>query len=385
MGSRRFFVVVMMILCMIYTTVVASGEELTKAVAVDKVLNIYENPQKDSKVVSSLGIGDEISILGNEGKWLKISTENGIHGWVYSQSVLIADNNNNPIKEGVVNGEYLCVYELPDLNSAPKGALGFTSKVSIIAQEGEWFRVAIGGEIIGWVPAQYITVTTTQLFPKAMVMKDKTKIKAEPTYNSDTIVEVEKNTTVLLKDYGTDFFHVILGDGQEGWIHKYQIKTVHEMIDENGGSYFSKYTAPQIDKSDIASETFENIKKVSTLIGKDFTATAYDLSVSSCGKEVGEKYRGFTSTGIDLNGKQWGDVMVASVDSKVISLGSRILIIFEPDDWRSKYNGIYMAGDTGGGVNGKTIDIFMGDNGNDRLEEAEEFGRGKNVEIYLID
>ncbi|SHK03013.1 3D (Asp-Asp-Asp) domain-containing protein [Geosporobacter subterraneus DSM 17957] len=370
---------------------IAFGEENTKAVVIDRMVNIYENPQGNSKAVGSAGAGDTLFVIGNEGKWLKISTENGIHGWIHSQSVLITDYSKHPIKEGVANEDCIYVYELPDPNSLLKGALGFTSKVSIVAQKEKWLHIAVGDEVVGWVPAQHITVAATPVYPKAMIVSDKTNVKVKPEYNSETMVEIEKNTIVLLKDYKADYFHVILTDGQEGWIHKYQMKTVHEIIEEKNKSYFTKHVVPSEEKnknenkSGAAEDDFEDIKKAATLIGKDFTATAYDLSIASCGKAVGAKNRGFTSTGIDLNGKQWGDIMVVSVDSKVIPLGSKILVLFKADDWRSKYNGIYIAGDTGGGVKARTIDIYLGDNGNKQLEEVKKFGRGKDVEVYLID
>ena len=377
---------------------ISFGEENLKAVVIDRMVSIYENPEVHSKVITSIGIGDNVFVLGNEGKWLKISTDNGLHGWISSKSLLISDYSKHPVKEGVVNVDALYVNELPDPISSLKGTLGFTSKVSVVEQEGTWFQVAVGEESIGWVPSQYITVTTTPIYPKAVVLMDKIKIKADSKDHSDTILEVEKNTVILLKDYSMNYFHVILPDGQEGWIHKYQMKTVHEFIDEKNKSYFSKHVAQNNtggDKgegenrngtvNDPSYDDFEDIKKVAKLIGKDFTATAYDLSIASCGKAVGEKHRGFTSTGINLNGKQWGDIMVVSVDSKVISLGSRILVLFEEDDWRSKYNGIYVAGDTGGGVKEKTVDLYLGDGGNKQIEEVKKFGRGKNVEIYLID
>lgn len=384
---KAFFIVGIVILSIFSTIIVVFGEEVTKAIVIDKILYIYENPNENSKVVTSLGIGDSIFVSGNEGKWLRISTKHGISGWIHSQSVLIIDNSKNPIKEGVVNNEYTSVRELADFNSALKGTLGFTSKVSIVAQEGKWLNIAIDDKILGWVPAQDITVTPTPIYPKAMVTSNKSEIKIESTYNSDTVVEVEKNTILLLKDYESDYFYVALKDGKEGWIHKYNIKAARAIIDEKQKSYFNIYTNSQLDKnkSELENDSFEDIKKMATLIGKDFSATAYDLSIASCGKAIGDKYRGFTSTGIDLNGKQWGEVMVAAVDPREIPLGSRILVIFKSEDWRSKYNGVYVAGDTGGGVKGRTIDIYLGDNGNKELEVVKNFGREQDVEIYLID
>ncbi|MFZ5968020.1 MAG: SH3 domain-containing protein [Bacillota bacterium] len=384
-------VMIWMLLLTASSGVVAFGEESTRAFIIDRMANIYENPGGNANIITSISVGESVFVSGNEGKWLKISTEKGIHGWIDSRSVLIQDYSKHPIKEGIVNTEALNVNELPDIYSNITGILGFTSRVNVVGQDGTWFRVAIGEEIVGWVPSQFITVNTTPIYPKASVQVEKAKIKAESSSDSDTVIDVEKNSVILLKDYAEDYFHVILADGQEGWIHKYQMKTVRETIDEKNKSYFSKYVEQQNKKEDNMQgnnqtyEDFEDIKKMATFLGNDFTATAYDLSIASTGKAVGSKYRGFTRTGINLNGKQWGEAMVAAADPKVIPLGSKILVIFKPDDWRAKYNGIYLVGDTGGGVKGKTIDVYLGDGGNNQLEEVKNFGRAYDVEIYLVE
>lgn len=378
---------------------VAFGEENTKAVVIDRMVNIHEAPEEHSKVATTIGVGGSVFVVGNKGRWLEVSTENGFHGWIHTKSLLVLDYAKHPIKEGIVNMDLLYVNELPDPNSMLKGTLGFTARVSVIAEEGKWFQVALGEDVIGWVLSEFITIPEKPSYPRASVQTDKAKIRAEASNNSDTICEVEKNTVIELKDYAEDYFHVVLPDGREGWIHQYQMKTVHETIEEKNKLYFSQYIKQQEEKAEkkqdnseedskntpSMSEDFEDIKKMGKLLGQDFTVTAYDLSIASCGKALGDKYRGFTSTGINLNGKQWGEAMVVSVNSKTIPLGSKVLIIFKEGDWRSKYNGIYLAGDTGSGIKAKSVDIYLGDGGNEQLEAVKKFGRASNVEIYLIE
>ena len=80
---------------------------------------------------------------------------------------------------------------------------------------------------------------------------------------------------------------------------------------------------------------------------------------------------GMTAFGISTYNASREDVMVIAVDPSVIPLGSKVKVTFDDSRWQH-YNGVYVAGDTGGAINGNIIDVFVGA-GNDG--EAMQFGR----------
>ena len=101
-----------------------------------------------------------------------------------------------------------------------------------------------------------------------------------------------------------------------------------------------------------------------------FTATAYDLSFASCGKEPSHPQYGISASGVDLKGKSLDDRFIA-VDPKVIKLGSVVHIeFFEP---YQHLTGYYTAVDTGGAIKGNRVDIFFGSG--DVSQEVKNFGR----------
>ena len=101
-----------------------------------------------------------------------------------------------------------------------------------------------------------------------------------------------------------------------------------------------------------------------------FTATAYDLSFASCGKDPSHPQYGITASGVDLKGKSLNDKFIA-VDPKVIKLGSLVHIeFFEP---YQHLTGYYTAVDTGGAIKGNRVDIFFGSG--DVSQEVKNFGR----------
>lgn len=89
------------------------------------------------------------------------------------------------------------------------------------------------------------------------------------------------------------------------------------------------------------------------------SATAYTENCQGCS--------GLTATGINL--KMNPHLKVISVDPKIIPLGSKVSV---------EGYGTAVAGDTGGAIKGKKIDVFM-----PSLKQAENWGR-KTVTIKII-
>jgi len=108
-------------------------------------------------------------------------------------------------------------------------------------------------------------------------------------------------------------------------------------------------------------------------------ATAYDLSIASCGKDMSHPEYGITRTG--TRAKRGRTI---AVDPRIIPLGRKVYIKF-PKKYRHM-NGIYVAEDTGSKIKGYRIDIFLGEDldGNAAVRrEARRFGRRK-VEVFLL-
>ena len=115
----------------------------------------------------------------------------------------------------------------------------------------------------------------------------------------------------------------------------------------------------------------------------DVRATAYDLSVASCGKGPSHPGYGVTRSGRQIDGLTRTQASCIAVDPKVIPMGSLVYISFENPDYK-QYNDIYQALDTGGAVKGKHVDIFLGDfNSTKESSEVKRFGVTKAKVVIL--
>lgn len=99
------------------------------------------------------------------------------------------------------------------------------------------------------------------------------------------------------------------------------------------------------------------------------TATAYDLSYESTGKNPGDPYYGITASGTKARPG------VVAVDPSVIPLGTKLYIA--STDGSPDY-GFATAEDTGGAIKGNRIDLFMEDN-----EDCYNFGI-RPVKVYIL-
>jgi 3D (Asp-Asp-Asp) domain-containing protein len=111
----------------------------------------------------------------------------------------------------------------------------------------------------------------------------------------------------------------------------------------------------------------------------EMRATAYDLSVGSCGKSRNHKEYGITRTGTRATPKR-----TVAIDPNTIPLGSLLYIEFPEEE--NKRSGIYVAEDTGNKVIGDIIDIYLGEDepgSNYVHKKCIEWGH-KHVKVYVI-
>ena len=131
---------------------------------------------------------------------------------------------------------------------------------------------------------------------------------------------------------------------------------------------------------DISRDTIDKGISITKTGARKMRATAYDLSVESCGKRPGHPQYGITSSGTKATVGR-----TVAVDPEVIPLGSRVFIIF-PQEY-SELDGIYIAEDTGLLIKGEAIDIFFGEDKSDKRDiykSAMKFGV-KYVDVSVLD
>lgn len=150
--------------------------------------------------------------------------------------------------------------------------------------------------------------------------------------------------------------------------------TVEDLMEWNGLSSEKIYAGEElvvdngIEKKDTTKNE-EAKESAAKTVNKDDSGNAETLTVSATAYTADcEGCSGVTATGIDLNENP--NQKVIAVDPKVIPLGSTVYV---------EGYGKAIAGDTGGAIKGKKIDLFMSSE-----KQALKWGR-QQVEVKILD
>ena len=105
---------------------------------------------------------------------------------------------------------------------------------------------------------------------------------------------------------------------------------------------------------------YEDVRCQGSGLGKDGCLYRYysigitrDASARIC--EPGKELRGVTATGTNPAKKR-----TIAVDPKVVPLGKTVVLNFGENECAKKWNGCYMAEDTGSAIKGQHVDLYVG-------------------------
>ncbi|MDK0862897.1 SH3 domain-containing protein [Clostridium perfringens] len=257
------------------TPVVLAARSLNKTgiVNVSSSLNVRSGASTSSKVIGSLSGNSKVTIVGEEGAFYKIEYK-GSHGYVakeYIKDVTGSNNNSNQgttttpekpstpettKKTGIVNvSSSLNVRSGASTSSKVIGSLSGNSKVTIVGEEGEFYKIEYKGSH-GYVAKEYIKditgsnnnsnqgTTTTPEKPSTPETTQKTgivnvssslNVRSGASTSSKVIGSLSGNSKVtIVGEEGA--FYKIEYKGSHGYVAKEYIKDITGSNNSNQGT-----------------------------------------------------------------------------------------------------------------------------------------------------
>ncbi|SQC06918.1 mannosyl-glycoprotein endo-beta-N-acetylglucosamidase domain-containing protein [Clostridium perfringens] len=243
--------------------------EKTGIVNVSSSLNVREGASTSSKVIGSLSGNTKVTIVGEEGAFYKIEYR-GSHGYVakeYVKDVTESNNSNqgtqtlekpsipeNTEKIGIVNvSSSLNVRERASISSKVIGSLSGNTKVTIVGEEGAFYKIEYKGSH-GYVAKEYVKDVTesnnsnqgtqTPEKPSNPESNEKTgivnvssslNVREGASTSSKVIGSLSGNTKVtIVGEEGA--FYKIEYRGSHGYVAKEYVKDVIESNNSNQGT-----------------------------------------------------------------------------------------------------------------------------------------------------
>ena len=293
----------------------------TGIVNVSSSLNIREGASTSSKVIGSLSGNTKITIVGEEGAFYKIEYK-GSHGYVakeYVKDVTESNNSNqgtqtpekpnNPEstkKTGIVNvSSFLNVREGASTSSKVIGSLSGNSKVTIVGEEGAFYKIEYKGSH-GYVAKEYIKDVTesnnsnqgTQT-PEKPNNPESTKktgivnvssflnVREGASTSSKVIGSLSGNSKVtIVGEEGA--FYKIEYKGSHGYVAKEYVKDVTESNNSNQGTQTpEKPNNPESTKKTgiVNVSSFLNVREGASTSSKVIGSLSGNSKVTIVGEE----------------------------------------------------------------------------------------------------
>lgn len=124
-------------------------------------LNMRKGAGTKYSVICKLKKNTKVNILSQKDNWYNIQLSNNKTGWVHKNYILLESNSfTETYKKGVVTVSSLNVRKGAGTKYSIIDKLKKNSKVNIVSLNGNWFKIKLSSNKIGWVHKNYVKYTS---------------------------------------------------------------------------------------------------------------------------------------------------------------------------------------------------------------------------------
>ena len=127
------------------------------AVVQEDRLRLRQEPSRDGRIIGHLAQGETVLVIGEEGGWKQVVTEDAI-GWAAASYLAPAEACSISQQTGTVAADSLNVRAEPSLHAPRIGRLVRGEEVDIVEKKPGWYKIASSTGLGGWVSSAYVQV-----------------------------------------------------------------------------------------------------------------------------------------------------------------------------------------------------------------------------------
>ncbi|QHN50559.1 N-acetylmuramoyl-L-alanine amidase [Geobacillus stearothermophilus] len=127
------------------------------AVVQEDRLRLRQEPSRDGRIIGRLAQGETVLVIGEEGGWKQVVTEDAI-GWAAASYLAPAEARSISQQTGTVAADSLNVRAEPSLHAPRIGRLVRGEEVDIVEKKPGWYKIASSTGLGGWVSSTYVQV-----------------------------------------------------------------------------------------------------------------------------------------------------------------------------------------------------------------------------------
>ena len=148
----------------------------------EEYINIRSGASTDSEVVAKIYNNGSVTILEQTGDWYKIQSGNA-EGYVKAEYFATGEAAEVIAQEAaynvaVVHPDELNVRTQPSVDTDVIDVAHHQDELEVVAYDGDWMKVALGGDVYGYVNAYYVDYKT--YYPQAVTLEEeRARLEAE--------------------------------------------------------------------------------------------------------------------------------------------------------------------------------------------------------------
>jgi len=131
-------------------------------------------------------------------------------------------------KTGIITEDAVNFRAGPDTTYKILSQLSKGTKVTVVANEGDWFKVSYN-DATGWVNGNYITIRDEQI-SAGVVNTPVLNVRSKPNTTSEILCKLEKGAVVEIVEESGDWYRIYIGESRYGWIHSDYVTIREEKV-----------------------------------------------------------------------------------------------------------------------------------------------------------
>ncbi|MED4401049.1 SH3 domain-containing protein [Metabacillus fastidiosus] len=221
-----------------YNTNKSSSSAVKTGMIKGNSINIRKTPSTNGSVIGKMNNGANINIISEQGKWMEIRFNNN-KGWVHSDYVTFTKENpkqnTDNKKLGTVTVTSLKVRTKGTLDSNIIDSITKGTKVTILEEKSNWYKISYSGKKTGWVSSSYIAKDGQEKAPstsstnKVKILYNGTNVRSGPATTNSVVKRVDKDEQFPIISTSGNWYKINLGNNKTGFVAGWVVET-------NGGS-----------------------------------------------------------------------------------------------------------------------------------------------------
>ena len=126
--------------------------------------------------------------------------------------------NAEATRTGTVKGDSVNLRAMPEYSAKVLNQLSDGTKVSVIAEEGDWYKVS-SNDAVGWIFSQFLTVSDVAIASGTVKAND-VNVRSKPDYSSEVLQKLDKGAKVSIFERTAEWYRIQIGEDRYGWISR---------------------------------------------------------------------------------------------------------------------------------------------------------------------